>query len=289
MPSKTRSKRPDEEDPDVDEEDVPTPASTKNKAAPEKKKKKIAHPDPVDEEAENAEDEEPDEELSAEQLDKQKRLLTKKRKKARLVGYRGLSRAAGYVDPSNKEDSMANGIDCLSSLLSVADAKRLMRFVPVTPGAHGFDAQEFAKRMDLFKHSVPASAARETQARCDAVMRAAMNQVVTRAVESGKKVISPSMMASVLRPYAANMEFTAVAPPLGLVRFAQTSGILNAPEADQNKSADEKKEIAANKKMFNEFMDAEEKRKFAAREARIEARMKRAEAADAAMAEVNAA
>ena len=280
MSSKGKSKRVEQEDPDLDDE-VPAPAASKKKEAPPKKKKKPTQPDPEpEEEAENMDEEEPDEEvMSEEQMAKRKAALSKKRKKAKLVGYRTLAKTAGYVDVPASEGIVPAGADCISSLLSVADSKRLMRFVPATPGAPGFDAEEFGKRLDLFKQSVPSSAARETQARCDAVLRSAMNQVVQRAVDTGKKTISASMMASVLRPYAANMEFTCVTPPLGLVRYSQNVGILNFPENDI--SADEKKECKANLKAYNEFIEAEDKRK---QERKSAIAMKKDKAAKAAAA-----
>lgn len=290
MSSKAKASKRPQEELDVEEDDVPAPAASKKKGAPLAKKKKPVQPepDPVDEDADMGEEGE-DEEVDPEVLKKRKAALTKKRKKAKLVGYRALSKTAGYTANSDKTQIMPESVDCLSSLLSVADAKRLMRFVPATPGAPGFDADEFAQRMELFKQSVPASAARETQARCDAIMRAAMNQVVLRSVEAGKKTISPSMMASVLRPYAANMEFTSVAAPIGLVRYAQNVGLLNVPESDQNKTAEEKKACAGNKKIFNDFMESEKQRKEKVKSDRSAKKSKAEAAAAAAEAQVTAA
>lgn len=288
MSSKGKSKRVDAENSNLDDIDdnVPAPAALKPK-----KKKKPMPPEP--EEAEQMYDDEPEGEpegeLTEEQIYKRKAALSKKRKKTKLVGYRTLSKAAGYIDIPAKEGFVPNSVDCLSSLLSVSDAKRLMRFVPATPGAPGFNAEEFGNRLDLFKQSVPASAARETQARSDLVMRSAMNQAVNRAVETDKKTISASMMASVLRPYAANMEFTCVTPPLGLVRYGQNIGILNAPQGDVSKTGEEKKECAANKKAYNDFMESEAKRKAVLKEKKIAKVKKNAEAAAAAEAEVDAA
>eukprot|EP00966_Prymnesium_polylepis_P027918 645269-Prymnesium_polylepis.1 len=75
-------------------------------------------------------------------------------------------------------------------LLSVSDAKRLMRFVPATTDMTSYTLNEFEKRHALFTKGVPSSTARETQARCDAVMGTVMNQAVLRTVESGKKMVS---------------------------------------------------------------------------------------------------
>lgn len=285
MPSAKKSKKATEEEPELEDEEMPPEAASKKI---NKKTKRAPEPEPEEDEEAGEEGEEPQEEEDEETMKKRRAALTKKRKKAKLVGYRSLAKSAGIMPSSDDGQTMPARADSLHTLISVADAKRLMRFVPATPGAHGFDQAEFGKRMELFKHGVPESAARETQARCDAVLRQAVEQAVMRAVEAGKKTISPSMMAAVLRPYAGNMEFTAVTPPLGLLRHAQNVGLLNAPESDQQKSGEEKKACNANKKMFMEFMDAEEKRKVDVKQARADKASKAAEAAAAAEAAVAA-
>ena len=122
-------------------------------------------PEPEEDPDEQAGEEEAGEEeaeVSPEEKAKLQKALTKKRKKSKLVGYRLLSKTAGYVDTGPiGVHSTTN--DCLGSLLSEADAKRLMRFVPATPGSTGFAGDEFMRRLDLFKNGVPSSAARETQ------------------------------------------------------------------------------------------------------------------------------
>ena len=250
MSSKAKSKKPTEDDDPDAEETVPSKTSSrKNVAAvPPKKKAKAESKPEVDEDDDGEQEDEPDEEPSPEEQDKIQKALTKKRKKAKLVGYRSLSKVMGC-------------------LLSEADAKRLMRNVPSTPGAPGLSSNEFSRRLKLYKNGVPASAARETQARSDVVMRAAMNEAVLRSVESGKKTVSASTMASVLRRYASNMEFTAVVPPLGLVRYAQEIGILNpSSEEEMKKRGDEKKEILANKRSYYDFIESKEKERAAKRE-----------------------
>ena len=301
MSSKEKSNKltQQDEDPDVDDA-APVPKPCKKKAAvaaaPPKKKAKIeavsANPEPEEDPEEEAGDEAGDEageeageeehEMSPEWKAKLLKALTKRRKKAKIVGYRSLSKTAGYVD-TGPEGVHSTTTDCLGSLLSEADAKRLMRFVPATPGSTGFAGDEFMRRLYLFKNSVPGSAARETQARCDAILRSAMDQAVLRSVEAGKKTVSASTMASVLRQYVPNMEFTAVSPPLGLVRYAQEVGVLNPLTEDElKKRVNEKKESASNKKSYTDFVDSKEKEKVMKRE-------KKTEAQDAAHAALTAA
>jgi hypothetical protein len=233
---------------------MPAKAASKSSAS---KRPAVEQEPPPPEEDEN---EEPEEEESEETIAARKKATTRRRKKAKLVGYRSLARAAGYVDRSIQEGVVNGGGDSIHSLISIAESKRLMRFVPATPGAITFSANEFKKRLNLFKTSVPTSAARETQARCDVVMRSVINEAVARTIEGGKKTVSASTVAAVLRPYAANLELTAVAPPRGLVRYAQDAGILESHEADVKERLEDKKAANANKKLFAEFAELEQKR-----------------------------
>ena len=114
------------------------------------------------------------------------------------------------------------------------------------------------------------------------IMRSVMNDAFLRSVEANKKTISASTMASVLRPYASLMELTAVVTPLGLVRYGQENGIINpSSEEELKKRGDEKKENAANKKAYVDFVDSKEK-------VRAAKRMKKYEAQAAAHAVVTA-
>ena len=202
-------------------------------------------------------------------------------RKARLVGYRNLAKAAGYLDKYPDDVVGSAGLDGQACLLSLADAKRCTRFVPATPGATTYGLDEFSKRHELFKKSMPDGAARESQVNLDLVLRSALNDATVRAMEAGKKTISASMMQSVLRGPAQNMLFTSVVPPVGLVRFGQAKGLLHSSEIDASKKAEEKAEASKAKKMAADHEKAEEKRLAAARACR---ELKREAAARAAVA-----
>ena len=274
---KAKTPKPAQPEPEPQEEEVYVPAPKKAKKAKKIKKAEPEpeeeepepeeeEPEPEEEEPEPEEEEDEDEEEEDGETSRKRRISAMKRKKkAKLVGYRSLARSAGYIDRLSGDTVTTSGVDSISSLLSVADAKRLMRFVPATPGATSFGLDEFSKRHDLFKQGVPASTARETQARCDSALRSVMNQVVLRAAETGKKNVTASMMASILRPYAENMLFTSVVPPTGLIRYAQDEGILSTVEADKKMREDEKKENSQAKKIASEWTTSEEKRLEAAR------------------------
>jgi SNF2 family DNA or RNA helicase len=138
----------------------------------------------------------------------------RRKKKARLVAYRALAIQAGYN----------RGVDTTQCLLSSSDAVRLMTFLPQTPDSTSFGYKEFEQRHATFAQGIPASAAKESQIRCDAILRSTLNEAVLRTIEAGKKHVRASTMRSVLRDYTHRMMFTSVVPPLGLIRFAQDRG-----------------------------------------------------------------
>ena len=233
-------------------------------AKKKKKTKPVPDPEPASEEEEEVGEKEPS--FLEVRAAKIKRIV--RRKKAKLVGYRSLSRTAGYINTLSENKTAIDGNDCIQTLISVADAKRMMRFVPATPGAAGFSAAEFSRRLELCKASVPTSAARVTQAYGDAIFRNVNNQAVLRSVEAGKKTVSPSMMAAVLRNYAAKLDFTAVTLPIGVVRHAQDLGIMNNPDADMDERKEEKKDQLEAKRAYATYVEAEETRKKVIREKR---------------------
>lgn len=164
--------------------------------------------------------------------------LTKLRQNKRARGYRAKAKEAG-------------GGDVLQSALTLADAKRLMQFSPEVLTQSSYGKDEALMRMALGKESVPASAARETQARCEAMLRLVMNEAVQRAAENGTQGVDAKAMHSVLRKYAPAMLFTAVLPPKGLVRHAQNEGTLKRTDFDTDeKRHDEEK--AENKELHSE-------------------------------------
>lgn len=221
------------------------------------------------------------EEISEADANRMRRAQIKRSRKAKMVGYRQLAKDVGYLGV--EDGAVVSSADATHALLSIADAKRLCTFVPCTPGATTFASDEFEKRHSLFTKGVPRAAARETQARADAVLRNVMNDAVLRASEAGKTSVSASMMLSVLRPYQSRMLFTAVQPPIGLIRHAQDNGVLTSTESDEKARADEKTAATANKKMHDQFLKNEQARKQHKRE------QKAAKAAEKAAAPVEAA
>eukprot|EP00966_Prymnesium_polylepis_P251710 5819132-Prymnesium_polylepis.1 len=73
-------------------------------------------------------------------------------------------------------------------------------------------------------------------------------------------MVTASTMAAVLRPYVDRMEFTAVVPPLGLIRYAQREGVLSKPAEDKDKHQAERQLNAKTKRIAEEWQKSEKKR-----------------------------
>ena len=246
-PSKKSKKRAEPED----EEDVVGDAPVADAEAAEratqrkqkKQKKKAPAPEPEEEEEAPHEEEEPasegeDDDGTAEERAKKK--LRRQREHKKVSGYRSKAMECGFKKGNGVIAS--SGIDMFASALTPADAKRLMRFVPEVLNKSSYDKNECAMRMQLSTEKVPPSAARETQARCDAVLRKFMNEAVLRSVEKGVMRVDAATMQSVLRPYQYNMTLSSVLPPKGLIRHAQGEGVLSANAQDAEGMEQENKD-----------------------------------------------
>lgn len=268
-PTKKTKKRAEPEEEEV-AGDLPEQDDDAEAAASQRKQKKQKKKAPEEVEEEQEQADEP-EEVAGED-DKSKLRIQREHK--RISGYRTKAKECGYV----KQNGIiaATGIDIFATGITPADAKRLMRFVPEVLNKSSYDKTECAERMKLSQESVPNSAARETQARTEAVMRHCMNQLILRTVEAGKMRADAATMTAVLRPYQYNMMFTSTAPAKGLIRHAQSEGILASTTKDEEGMEQEKadnKELGAAAKALEK---EEEKRKDAFRKRKIELAEKRA-------------
>lgn len=253
---KSSKRRPQEEDVEdltgampVADEDADARAAAR--VQKKKKQKKAVESEPEQEE-EPEEDDGTAEEKAAKKLRRQ-------REHKKVSGYRNKAKECGFTSGGGVIGAM--GLDSFAAALTPADAKRLMRFVPEVLNKSSFDKPECMARMKLSAEPVPASAARETQARCEAVFRKIMNEAVLRTAEKGVARVDAATMQSVLRPYQYGMTFSAVLPPKGLVRHAQGEGVLSASVGDEAVAESEKtenRELAATAKRLDK---AEEERK----------------------------
>lgn len=242
-PSKKSKKRAEPEDEDDVVGDAPVADAEAAERATQRKqkkqKKKAAAPEPEEEEeAPHNEEEGDDDDGTAEERAKKK--LRRQRAHRKVSGYRTKAMECGFKKGSGVIAS--SGIDIFASALTAADAKRLMRFVPEVLNKSSYDKNECATRMQLSTEKVPPSAARETQARCDAVLRKFMNEAVLRSVEKGVMRVDAATMQSVLRPYQYNMTLSSVLPPKGLIRHAQCEGVLSANAQDAEGMEQENKD-----------------------------------------------
>lgn len=241
--------------PEVSEQDVARAA-----ARAQKKQKKAAVAEAAanddDEASQAAEESEP----AALDPEAAKARMRRRREHKRVSGYRSKAQECGFL--SGAGVAGAGGADALMSALSVADAKRLMRFSPEVLNKSSYDKAECAARMRLSQEAVPAPAARETQARCEAVMRKMMNEAVLRTAEKGAMRVDAATMMAVLRPFHYLLEFSSFLPAKGLVRHAQSAGVLTATTADEEVAEQEKidnRELSsAAKKMDKDALDRKE-------------------------------
>ncbi len=235
---KKRAEPEDEEVGDAPVED--SEAAERAEQRKQKKQKKKKKEEEEEEEAPHEEEGEEEEEDAGTAEERAKKKLRRQREHKKVSGYRAKAAECGFRKGNGV--IAASGVDMFASALTPADAKRLMRFVPETLNKSSYDKSECATRMKLSTESVPNSAARETQARCEAVLRHVMNQSVLRAVERGAMRVDAATVQSVLRSWQHNMTFSSVLPPKGLIRHAQGAGILSANAQDEASIEQEQKD-----------------------------------------------
>jgi hypothetical protein len=209
------------------------PPAAARAAAPVKKRKPSPEPEP-----------EP-EAVDLEEGDRAPRAVNERLRAAnrRLAGYRALAKEAGYRVGSHP--ASCAGADCLASLLSLPDAKRLMQFSPQFFSAGSFKQEEAALRLRLSEESVTVAVANVVRAHAEPLFRELVNQAVLKAFEVGSGRVDAANMHSILRPLAGALPLTSVDVPPGLLRHAQGQGILSAIETDAENAEEEKKAAAA--------------------------------------------
>lgn len=197
-----------------------------------KKQPPEPEPEPEEEEGEEAGEAAEDDP----EKEKQRSLTRSKNKRARLL--RRMADEAG-------------GEDLLQQGLSLTQAKKMLTWAPVTLNKGSYDEAECKARFELSQEHVTTSAAREVQLRVEALLRELMKKAVLRTVENGTQSIDAMTIHAVLREYEERLGFTGVAPPRGLLRYAQSQGAIgtNALDADEEMLA---KEVAMNKTLHEE-------------------------------------
>ena len=246
----------------------PSPEPSEHTASDSEEKNEESEPEsdpPTEDDASDSGNEDPEK--------RRKRILKLKRLNKKVSGYRRKAKEAGYARGATAVE--ASGIDMFMSCISNSDARRLMKYFPENIGNSSYDKDEFNERINLSIESIPPSAAREAQARIEAVFRGVVNEAALRATESGKMRIDVGIIQSILRKYTPYLKYTAVTPPIGLVRYAQEMSILGSSELDATKTSDDK-HIA---KKMKEIQATIEERKARFREKQQESLAKKAKTA----------
>jgi hypothetical protein len=191
----------------------------------------------VDEVAEEVVEEEigvapPPVELDDDLVVAQKIALRRRREAARLAGFRKLAASTGLSKETTR------GIT--KPLLSLADTRRILSFVPEVFRHSGLDADETKLRIQ--QHSVPISTAacHVFRGLIESELRKVGLEAVDAAATMGRTRVDAGIMNYVLSKRSIDF-FDANDLPLGVVRYAQANGTLGLREDEADQLDEEKK------------------------------------------------
>tara|TARA_Y100000817_G_scaffold311793_1_gene304513 strand:- start:37 stop:906 length:870 start_codon:yes stop_codon:yes gene_type:complete len=183
--------------------------------------------------------------------EKEKDKIMSERAHKKFSGYRKLAVRAGYNEKGGRNGSQ--GFDPTMSLLSSADAKRLLRFFPEVLNKSSYSSEECYERMLLCEEPVPKSAARTAQAHLEVVFRWAMNQSLMNAIESGRRRVDAQDMFQALRRLDSSLKYTAVLPAKGLLKYALNTSAYEEMKANEDDEKNEGEEKKQNSKIAQKF------------------------------------
>lgn len=188
--------------------------------------------------------------------------VSRQRAKAKVSGYARLAAQAGYGKLSNKSETraQAGATDSLHSLLTLSDAVRLANSVPAQPDEPSFKPEEYAARVECMGATLPADAARVVVANVEKLFKHAVNASVAMAAHEGRKTVKPSHMMHVLKPIYDNLRFSALSPPIGLLKYAVDADLVDE-DAMVSKVASFKKAAKKTSKMHGAKVESIEERK----------------------------
>ena len=196
--------------------------------------KKRSKPSEVEAQQENEEVEagqgDEDEEAEGEQQEINMDKIKRDRRGAKRTGYRQLAEQCGY-DPKGQ----CFKTDMQASAMSELDVKRLVSFVPTN--GQGMSLDELERRMEIYGDSLPKSAARQALCHIEHAARHVIQQAVEKTMRNGTQTVTPVVMEEVLEPYRGSMEFSSIAPPVGLVRHAKSTPAQYRKEVDSHGKA----------------------------------------------------
>jgi hypothetical protein len=177
---------------------------------------------------------------AAEEADERSKKLGVLTKRSRARAYRSIAKRVGYLQrtPSAAE---SQGLDSEKTLVSVADAARLMRFDPAHAGVEEVWAdRELEERAAALKEGAPVGAAKAVALYADRILRLVANKAVRHAVDTKKKKVGAAVVHAVLREYLPKLVMDSSVVNKGLLREAQRRGLTAVAEADEAGLAAEK-------------------------------------------------
>jgi hypothetical protein len=201
------------------------------------KKASVIIEEVVEEESEEIGIEAPPVELDADLAFLQKKAIKRRREAARLAGYRKLAASTGISKDS------ARGI--VKPLLSLADTRRILSFVPDVYKFGSVEPDEAKLRIDQHAVLISTAACNVFRGLLESEIRKVGVEAVNMAASLGRTRVDAAMLNHILSSRQVDF-FNSSEVPLGLIRHAQTTGILGLLE-DEAESLDAEK--ASNKQL----------------------------------------
>lgn len=175
------------------------------------------------------------------QIEKDKRMaLIRARQSKRAVVFRNAAKAAGYLSTYGVQSDGAAGRDAEFCLLSIHDAKRLIKFNVLSDRASEND-----ERAVVLKEALPPKALNHAQVRLNALFGTIMNDAVLRVIENNHKKVTAKDMFAAIRPYVHKGRFSQARKAASIVtQKLQESGKLRVYQYKSGAPAAAKKKAA---------------------------------------------
>jgi hypothetical protein len=203
----------------------------------------------VDEEVEEREEDlavaEPPVELDEELESMQKQNIRRRREASRLAGYRKLASDTGITKKSSR------GI--VKPVMSIADTRRILSFVPEVYKHGSMDADEAKLRIQQSRTPVSTAAAHVFRGLIESELRKVGMEAVDVAASLGRTRVDAAILNVVLSKRKTDF-FNADDLPLGMVRYAQAQGLLGLLETE---AAGQDQEKATNKALSKAYAESE--------------------------------
>jgi hypothetical protein len=152
--------------------------------------------------------------VTASQIEKDKRLsMIRSRQSKRAYALRTVAKAAGYLPYFGIQADGAAGRDSEFCLLSIHDAKRLIRFDITSE-----KTSENEERAVVLKEALPPKALRHAQIRLNALFSSIMNDAFLRIVDNQKRKLTAKDMYAAIRQYVHKGRFSQARTAAAIVR-----------------------------------------------------------------------